>query len=223
MKKRPRGARPFLSVHIATKLVTPPYPKLQRKSARDGARTPLDEVPREERAVGRRPRWVRVEIPRDRGHREVQEADGRAQRRPPERVDREAERRRERRRENGRHAPVADPFRAPLVRDQAGHVGRGRRQEARPEEAVEEDENDEDLPPRREGIGDGEAGDRACLRRGASGGVRSGPRALRSAGPRAPTRTSGAPGRGRPRSSTLPSRGSGTERSGEAGRGKGRP
>src|SRR5258708_5369012 len=39
VKKSPLGERPLACVHIATKLVTPPYPKLQRKRLSDTART----------------------------------------------------------------------------------------------------------------------------------------------------------------------------------------
>ena len=105
-------------------------------------------------------RRVGLEVPRDRGHHEIENPDGGAKSLPSQPEDGEAEGGRERGGENGRHSPVADSLGPALVRNQARHVGRRSREKARPEEAVEEDENDEDLPARREGVGEREAGDR---------------------------------------------------------------
>src|SRR5262249_49101744 len=105
----------------------------ERERRREDA--PGDEVLREEGSGVRRARGILLEVPRDRGHRDVDAAQARAERGPAALpVDEEAERGSERRREDRGHAPVADAFGAPRRRDEAGHVRRGSREEAGPEE-----------------------------------------------------------------------------------------
>ena len=163
VKKMLRGLIPCWSDITATKLMMPPYPKEHRKRAMVTATTrhSTSEPPR-------RRSWLsRAATLESGGRRQAMAAITRfrtaipdAEPGPAVPVHPQARRRGHRGGEHRGHAPVADPLGPPALRDHLGHVGRGRGEQARPEDAVEEDEDERQPVAVAEGVGDGEAGDR---------------------------------------------------------------